>query len=162
MVVETKIANYVKKAVSYLPYKMRAEAGADLEEMILDLVRDHAGTRKPDILDAREVLRELGRPEDMALSWIESRDGKNVRTSGPADWLVSRLAALDGLSIEKANHLLQVMTYVLSILAVLFVGFGLLALSTHVIDNMLPIFVGCVLALGVVAGRGALSRQSEI
>ena len=162
MVVETKIENYVKKAVSYLPYKMRTEASADLEEMILDMVRDHAGSREPDILDARAVLRDLGKPEDMALSWIESQDGKNIQTSGPAAWLAAHLAALDGLSIEKANHLLHVMTFVLSILAVLFVGFGLLALSTHVIDNMLPIFVGCVLALGVVAGRGALSRQSEI
>ena len=162
MVIETRVDNYVKKAVSYLPYKMRAEASSDLREMILDMIRDHAASREPDILDARAVLRELGTPEDMALSWIESQDGRIPRAAGPAAWLVSHLAALDGLSIEKANHLLEVMTLVFSILAVLFVGFGLLALSTHVIDNMLPIFIGCVLALGVVAGRGALSRQSEI
>lgn len=161
MIVDTKIENYVKKAVSYLPRKMRAQASTDLEEMIRDMLSDYVPSGEPDILDVRKVLKDLGRPEDIALSWIESQDRKNTHASGPAAWIAEHLGMLDGLSIERANHLLQAMTFVLSILAVCFVGFGLLALSMHVIDNMLPIFIGCMLSLGVVAGRGALARQSE-
>ena len=44
-------------------------------------------------------------------------------------------------------------------LAVALVVLGLVALGTHAISTMLPIFLGCVLTLGVVAGRGVLGTR---
>lgn len=161
MVIDRKIDRYVEAAVSYLPSRYRAEAAAEMKEMLTDLVIDHAGSNEPDILDAREVLRELGAPEIMAMSWLETREDLDGDPSARRQMgLVGRLTNMDAPSFNRLNHIVSMMFLVFLVLAVVFVAFGIIALSTHLISTMLPIFLGCVLGLVAVAGRSVLARQA--
>ena len=74
MMIDRKIQRYVKDVVAFLPARMKNGAEQEISEMITDLVRDYAGDREPDILDARKVIEELGDPEMMALSWLETAE----------------------------------------------------------------------------------------
>ena len=56
MMIDRKIQRYVKDVVAFLPARMKNGAEQEISEMITDLVRDYAGDREPDILDARKVI----------------------------------------------------------------------------------------------------------
>ena len=162
MVIDRKIERYVKEVVQYIPSRLRAEAEAEITEMLTDMVRDHAGGKEPDILDAREVLDELGDPGIMAMSWMETRQDLEEESflDNPAAKIMGLFISADNESVEKMNRILRLMLMIFSVLAVFFVGFGIIALGTHLIKTMLPIFLGCVLGLLAIAGRSVLVRQS--
>ena len=179
MVIDNKIERYVYRVTSCLPAHDRSRAAKEISEMITDLVRDYAGDHEPDILDARAVISELGSPEEMASDWLEQKAertaresaGRSSRTAGESA-LTSAAAHLsdhlkEGLSgrrlpvmtLAGAQKIMSVTMAVIMVLAVLLVGFGLLALGTHTINTMLPIFLGCIMALVAVTGRSVLSRE---
>lgn len=160
MMIDRKIQRYVKDVVAFLPARMKSGAEQEISEMITDLIRDYAGDREPDILDARKVIEELGDPEMMALSWLETAE-EMKRESSP----VKQLAAGTGLdlelpSLEKMNRALSALMLIITVMAVGCIGFGLIALGTHLISTMLPVFAGCVLALLSLAGRSVILRQA--
>ena len=161
MVIDRKIDRYVEEVLLFLPSRCRAEAEKEITEMLKDLVRDHAGKNEPDILDARAVLAELGDPEIMAMSWLEARE--DLKESGmygkKRSGILGRRISIDEMSYRKMNKALSVLLLIFSVLAVFFVGFGIIALSTHLITTMLPIFLGCVLGLVGMAGRSVLAKQ---
>ena len=160
MMIDRKIQRYVKDVVAFLPARMKNGAEQEISEMITDLVRDYAGDREPDILDARKVIEELGDPEMMALSWLETAE-EMKREPSP----VKHLGAGAGLdlelpSLEKMNRALSFLMLIITVLAVVCIGFGLIAVGTHLISTMLPVFAGCVLALLSLAGRSVILRQA--
>ena len=170
MVIDNKIERYVHRAVSCLPPYDRAKASKEISEMVRDLVLDYAGDHEPDILDARAVISELGSPEEMAAAWLEQKHDamekeaplRESSFSSAASHLTGRLLgkAKGNRKILPSTALLQktasIMMAVCTILAVLLVGFGLLGLTTHTINTMLPIFLGCIMALIAVTGRSVL------
>ena len=161
MVIDRKIERYVQEVIKYLPARDRGEAQSEITEMLQDMVRDHAGNKEPDILDARAVIEELGEPEIMAMSWLEARhDFGEDREEDPAiaQWMSSFVPA-DRISWKKLNRAASILLMTFSVLAVFFVCFGIIALSTHMITTMLPIFLGCILGLVAAAGRSVLVRQ---
>ena len=96
----------------------------------------------------------------MALSWLETAE-EMKREPSP----VKHLGAGAGLdlelpSLEKMNRALSFLMLIITVLAVVCIGFGLIALGTHLISTMLPVFAGCVLALLSLAGRSVILRQA--
>ena len=160
MMIDRKIQRYVKDVVAFLPARMKNGAEQEISEMITDLVRDYAGDREPDILDARKVIEELGDPEMMALSWLETAE-EMKRESSPAKHLAAGAGFdLELPSLEKMNRVLSFLMLIITVMAVVCIGFGLIALGTHLISTMLPVFAGCVLALLSLAGRSVILRQA--
>ena len=162
MVIDRKIERYVREVMKYLPAGDRGLAQSEITEMLRDMVRDHAGDKEPDILDARAVIEELGSPEIMAMSWLEARHdfGEEDESALPiTGWLSSVIPAIEKISWKKMNRAVSVMLMAFSVLAVFLVCFGIIALSTHMITTMLPVFLGCVLGLVAAAGRSVQVRQ---
>jgi len=160
MVIDRKVERYAREVCQYLPQRDRGEAELEITEMLTDLIRDHAGDKEPDILDARAVIEELGDPEIMALSWLETIEdtGYGARPAGTD--LIGKVTGGASLTLTKMNKAVSVMLMLFTVLSVLFVGGGIVALSTHMINTFLPVFLGCVLALVSVAGRSVLARQA--
>ncbi len=162
MIIDRKVERYVQEVTEYLPGRMRGEAEHELTELLLDLIRDHANGKEPDILDARAVIDEMGSPELMAMSYLETKGETKTEASPFTEGLdaLGDALNLDPLTLGKMNRMVTVMLMIFSVLAVVLVGFGIVALSTHAITNVLPIFLGCVLGLVAVAGRSVLARQA--
>jgi len=164
MVIDKKIQRYVGDVVAFLPQHRRSWAERELTEMITDLVRDHAAGREPDILDARAVLEELGDPEVMALSWMEVDDiDERERSSSAVGAVRSAAGRGSGRPAITAslNRLVSAMLLVFTVLSFVLTGVGIVALSTHAINTMLPVFLGCVLALASLAGRTLMTSRRE-
>ena len=160
MMIDRKIQRYVKDVVAFLPARMKNGAEQEISEMITDLVRDYAGDREPDILDARKVIEELGDPEMMALSWLETAEEMKRESSSAKHLAAGAGLDLELPSLEKMNRVLSFLMLIITVMAVLCIGFGLIALGTHLISTMLPVFAGCVLALLSLAGRSVILRQA--
>ena len=158
MVIDRKVERYAREVCLYLPPRERGEAELEITEMLMDMIRDHAGGKEPDILDARAVLEELGDPEIMALSWLETVEDSD-RAALP-DGAKDRPGFLGPLTLTKMNKAISMMLMLFTVLSVLFIGFGIVALTTHIINTFLPVFLGCVLALVSFAGRSVLVRQA--
>lgn len=162
MLIDKKIQRYVQDVAKYIPARRRKAAERELTDMITDLVRDYAGDREPDILDARQVIEELGEPEMMALSYMESAVETDVhseeRAARPSATGIRE--AFRSLSVAKMNKVLSLVLMVFTVLAVVFICFGMIALGTHMITTMLPVFTGCVLALVSLAGRSVILRHA--
>ena len=160
MMIDRKIQRYVKDVVAFLPARMKNGAEQEISEMITDLVRDYAGDREPDILDARKVIEELGDPEMMALSWLETAEEMKSESSSAKHLAAGAGLDLELPSLEKMNRVLSFLMLIITVMAVVCIGFGLIALGTHLISTMLPVFAGCVLALLSLAGRSVILRQA--
>lgn len=153
MLVEKKIENYVKEAVSNLPLRARRGAKEALTAYIYDMMDDYAGEGEADIITCRQVLKDLGAPDDMAEMYIDSireEEGQPARRH--------REFRLSGAQVRKV---LQVLSSMLIILAGCLVFFGLVALGTKMINSMLPVFVGVVLALITIVIRGISESVSR-
>ena len=159
MVINRKVERYAREVSSFLPSRDRAEAEHEITEMLLDLVRDHAGGKEPDILDARAVIDELGDPEIMAMSWLEAREDSGLNEEQSGFRIGGTVLNTSPLMLARMNKAVSVMLMVFTVLAVLFVGLGIVALGTHTINTFLPIFLGCVLGLVSIAGRSVITRQ---
>ena len=107
MVIDRKIERYVREVMKYLPAGDRGLAQSEITEMLRDMVRDHAGDKEPDILDARAVIEELGSPEIMAMSWLEARHdfGEEDESALPiTGWLSSVIPAIEKISWKKIRR----------------------------------------------------------
>jgi hypothetical protein len=82
---------------------MRGEAEHELTELLLDLIRDHANGKEPDILDARAVIDEMGSPELMAMSYLETKGETKTEASPFTEGLdaLGDVLNLDPLTLGK-------------------------------------------------------------
>ncbi len=161
MLIDRKVERYVEEVVSYVPAVSRGRAAKDVSEMVYDMIRDYAAGREPDILDARTVIRVLGSPEEIAATWMAAnKDRKTENTQRAEEFLFGlKLPFVGSMSRGKALRYINLISNLLMVLAAVFVVVGLLAVGTHVIRSMLPVFIGCIFALLSVTGRGVLIRQ---
>ena len=72
MLIEKKINAYIHNVIVRLPLYARNGADQDLRDMIYEMLDDYAGDHEPDILDCRDVLRDLGSPAEMAEAYKQS------------------------------------------------------------------------------------------
>ena len=156
MLIERKVERYVEGVISYIPSAQRGRAARDVTDMINDMISDYAAGREPDILDAREVLRTLGSPEEIAVTWMAADEERKLEEEAEKKGRIS--AAMRKLPpVLTQRYVSRMMTF-FTVLSVLFVIVGLLGLGTHVISTMLPIFVGLILALVSMTGRSVLIK----
>lgn len=149
MLVSRKIEKYVHEVTLRVPLQDRKRVAEELTRLITDMMEDYAGGKEADILVCRSVLRDLGDPQDVAESYIEEARRRRHPGSAVADSEEKRV------DMYRVAHL---MYQVLTAVAVLFVGVGLLAFGMHLIDSVLPIFIGLVLALVSITGRGLMAE----
>ncbi|MEE3420288.1 MAG: hypothetical protein VZR02_04190 [Lachnospiraceae bacterium] len=150
MLVDKKIDTYVDSVTRHLPMRMRGDAAREIRGLIDDMLKDYAGEDGPDILDVRDVLRDLGKPEELAQSYKEQRH-----------IAVEKEKAAKGIFTETGRQRLHVIYMILTLVAIGLVGFGIVGLGMHIVSTMLPIFLGLVIALGVVMSRTFLIEGEE-
>ncbi|MBP3913435.1 MAG: hypothetical protein J6D14_03395 [Lachnospiraceae bacterium] len=157
--IDRKIERYLSRVCENLPIKYRSRASKELNQFIRETIQESAG-KDPDILAVRRVLNEIGKPEDVAFSWLSSaKEGTTDKKSNhKPDLGILELLSLDFMKPETISKIASFMMTLFTVLAIGLVVFGLLAVSTHAISTMLPVFMGCLLALAVVAGRTALQK----
>lgn len=160
MLIDRKVERYVESVVIFVPASMRARAARDVTDMVNDMIRDYAAGREPDILDARAVIKVLGSPEEIALTWMAANEERKLEKGSEAGILSGLdLPVISFLSQARMQRYLSRLLSFFTVIAVMLVVFGLLALGTHAISTMLPVFVGLILALVSMTGRGVLIRQ---
>ena len=74
--IENKIERYIQEVLRQLPRSDRKSAREKLENTIYSMLEAFAGDRTPDSDDLRDVLRELGTPDQAAAAYYEMRDRK--------------------------------------------------------------------------------------
>lgn len=150
MLIEKKIQTYIQDVTKHLPMRMRADAASEIRGLIDDMLEDYAGEDGPDILDVRDVLRDLGKPEELAQSYKEQTHIAHEKEK-----------ASKGIFTEDSKQRLHIISMILTFVAVGLVVFGIIGLSVHLVSTMLPIFLGLVIALGVVMSRTFLVEGRE-
>ena len=157
--IDRKIERYLSRVCENLPIKYRSRASKELNQFIRETIQESAG-KDPDILAVKRVLNEIGKPEDVAFSWLASAKEANSdkKSNYKPDLGILELLSLDFMKPETISKIASFMMTLFTVLAIGLVVFGLLAVSTHAISTMLPVFMGCLLALAVVAGRTALQK----
>ncbi len=148
MLIDKKIERYVRDAAKHVPARYRGGMSRELTDMIHEMVVDYAAGEEPDVLDVRDVLRDLGTPEDVASTYMESKlnrvEEHHRRTRGEfIDWA-------------------QLIYRGLSILGAVLVIIGVIGIGTQRIQTMLPLFLGVVCALVSVMGRSVLTSVLHI
>ncbi|MDO4805198.1 MAG: hypothetical protein Q4A32_10315 [Lachnospiraceae bacterium] len=139
--VENRIERYIRDVVSQLPRSERKDAREKLECAIYSMLREYAGDREPDLQDVREVLRELGTPDQAVAAYYELRDMRQEYEYEFGSDKTWRLLPAKG----TVHRTLKV----LMICAICMLLFGLLGLALHVVSDVRLIFAGCALALVV-------------
>ena len=131
--------------------------------MIFRLIRECAGERVPDILDARAVIRELGAPENVALAWIDANEGRGESAQAAFGMMriLEKIPVLKRVGPEKIVNRTSQILRICSVLAFLLVLFGIIGIGTHISTSMLPILIGGVVALITVMGRSVLVAQNS-
>ena len=163
MVIEGKVERYVEEVVSNIPAADRARAAQETTDMIFRLIRECAGERVPDILDARAVIRELGAPENVALAWIDANEGRGESAQAAFGMMriLEKIPVLKRVGPEKIVNRTSQIFRICSVLAFLLVLFGIIGIGTHISTSMLPILIGGVVALITVMGRSVLVAQNS-
>ena len=158
MLIRRKIERYVGAVTSRLPMRYRSRAAKEITARIQETIDVLCGgEREPDLLEVRGILKGMGRPENVAAEWLaETRKKSAAGAHSPGSLGILEILTLDFIPLEKLDALLRNILGIFTVMAALLVILGLVALGTHAISTMLPIFLGCVLALGVVAGRAVL------
>ena len=142
MLIEKKINAYIHNVIVRLPLYARNGADQDLRDMIYEMLDDYAGDHEPDILDCRvEELKAY--KQSVKLERERNREQEGVRK----------------LTNEQLLHIMSTVSAVLMVVAALLIGFGLVAVSVKLTSSMLPLFIGAVLALVSVTGRGFSQRE---
>ena len=77
--IENKIERYIQEVLRQLPRSDRKVAREKLENTIYSMLEAFAGDRTPDSDDLRDVLRELGTPDQAAAAYYEMRDRNTLR-----------------------------------------------------------------------------------
>lgn len=150
MLIDKKIDTYIQDVTKHLPMRMRSDAAREIRGLIDEMLGDYAGENGPDILDVRDVLRDLGKPEELAQSYKEQRHAA-----------VEKEKTSKGIFSQSGRQRLHMIYMILTLVAVGLVIFGIVGLSLHLVSTMLPIFLGLVIALTVVMSRTFLVEGEE-
>ena len=144
--IENKIERYIQEVLRQLPRSDRKVAREKLENTIYSMLEDFAGDRTPDSDDLRDVLRELGTPDQAAAVYYEMRDRKlEIR---------KKKEVRIPLRIEAVRDTLRI----LMIIAVAMLVFGLLGLILNAVSDVRLIFAGCALALIVQVAQSIMQN----
>ncbi len=148
MLIDKKIERYVRDAARYVPAGEKGRMSRELTDMIYEVVGDYAAGEEPDILDVKDVLRDLGTPEEVAANYMESKRNR-VEEHG-----------------HHAKELLRdwpkLFYSALSVIGTVLVIVGMIGIGTQKIDTMLPVFIGVVFALISITGRGVMTAVLHI
>lgn len=147
MLIDRKVAGYVRAVTNQVPLRDRGRVDRELTDLIYEMMKEYAGGKEPDILDCRDVLRDLGTPEEVAAAYIETKQS-GKKPGRTREFLASR-----------SGRMLRLVYTILTVLAVCLVAFGLIGLGTQTISTMLPIFLGVVIALMIVLMRSVLTTM---
>ena len=126
--VERIIDRYVADVMRYIPPLERLKAERDLKEVIYEMLEDYMEGER----DARAVIRDLG-PAYYVASEYNQRKRKARRRRR-----IVTVRAFDRL------------VHVILALAMTCVLLGAAALALGITDNMIAIFTGAILAIGLV------------
>ena len=126
------IDRYVAEVMRYIPPMERLKAERDLKEVIYEMLEDYMEGERPVGRDARAVIRDLG-PAYYVASEYNQRKRKARRRR--------RIAA--GRALDRLVHVI----FALSMTCVVL---GAAALALGITDNMIAIFTGAMLAIGLV------------
>ena len=130
--VERIIDRYVADVMRYIPPLERLKAERDLKEVIYEMLDDYMEGERPVGRDARAVIRDLG-PAYYVASEYNQRKRKARRRRR-----IVTVRAFDRL------------VHVILALAMTCVLLGAAALALGITDNMIAIFTGAMLAIGLV------------
>ena len=144
--IENKIERYIQEVLRQLPRSDRKVAREKLENTIYSMLEAFAGERTPDSDDLRDVLRELGTPDQAAAAYYEMRDRKLE--------IKKKKEVRIPLRIEAVRDTLRV----LMIIAVAMLVFGLLGLILNAVSDVRLIFAGCALALIVQVAQSIMQN----
>ncbi len=148
MLIDRKIERYVRDVAKYVPARDRVRMNRELTDLIHEMVYDYAGSETPDILDCKDVLRDLGTPEEVAKAYLESKK--------------SRIEERSHYSSDMAIDWMQLIYHAMSVIGTILVIVGVIGIGTNQIDTMLPMFLGVVLALISVMGRSVLTSVLHV
>lgn len=160
MLIDKKVQNYVRAVASKVPAKEKGRVTRELTDMIYEMMEGYAGDHEPDILDCRDVLRDLGTPDQVALNYMETKETRKKHVKGKT------LRALENLFDGKRMQLLHMMYMILAVAAGAMVLVGIIGLATQAFPTTLPIFVGVVIEVALAILRSIvvsheLKRQHE-
>lgn len=130
--VERIIDRYVADVMRYIPPLERKKAERDLKEVIYEMLEDYMEGERPVGRDARAVIRELG-----PAYYVASEYNTRKRKARHKRKVVAR---------RVFDKLVQVI-FALSMFCVIL---GVAALALGITDNMIAIFTGAILAIGLV------------
>lgn len=130
--VEKIIDQYVAEVMRYIPPLERRKAEKDLKEVIYEMLDDYMEGERPVARDARAVIRELG-PAYYVASEYNHRKKKARR----------RRKMIAGRAFDRLVQIIFALSMTCVVLGVAALAFGLT-------DNMIAIFTGAILAIGLV------------
>lgn len=130
--VERIIDHYVAEVMRYIPPMERFKAERDLKEVIYEMLDDYMEGERPVGRDARAVIRELGPAYYVASEYNQRKRKARHRRKIVMRWAFERLVQI------------------MFALSMFFVVIGVAALALGLTDNMIAIFAGAILAIGLV------------
>jgi len=71
---------YIYAVIRHLPLKMQADVEKELDSLVSEMVEERRGNKAPNEQDVKDVLNELGAPEELALKYYGSE--RNALISG--------------------------------------------------------------------------------
>ncbi len=146
LLVDRKIDQYVDSVAAKVPMWDRKRVREELTDLIHEMLADYAGTKKPDILDCKDVLRDLGTPDEVARMYLESgRDRNGNPVKAPLGWEQSR----------------RILSFAFSAVAALLVIIGVVGLGTQSYQATIPLFLGVVLSLISIVSRSVRQTMNE-
>ena len=104
--IDRKIDRYLTRVCENLPIKYRSRASKELNLFIRETILETAG-KDPDILAVRKVLEEMGKPEDVAFSWLEqfeSEPGYKVLLCHHPEYYDKYIRQYAGIDLVLAGH----------------------------------------------------------
>lgn len=150
MLVDKKVENYVRAVTSKVPASEKGRVTRELTDMIYEMMEGYAGDHEPDILDCRDVLRDLGTPDQVALNYMEEKQSRKKHAKGKA------LRTLGSLLDGRRVQFLHIMYMILAIAAAGMVVVGIIGLATEAFSTTLPIFLGVVIEVMLALLRSVM------
>lgn len=147
MLIDKKVQSYVRAVTNRVPAKEKGRVTRELTDMIYEMMEGYAGDHEPDILDCRDVLRDLGTPAQVALTYMETKKDKKRRAKKKAGNTLGTI--LD----TNRMQLLHIMYLILAVAAAGMVIVGIIGLATQAFLTTLPIFLGVVIEVLLALAR---------
>lgn len=136
--IDKKVQSYVHAAAARVPARERGRLTRELTDMIYEMMEGYAGDHEPDILDCRDVLRDIGTPAQSAERYMESKAVR--RTEKKHAGRKGVFASLNGRRME----LFRLFYMILAVASAGMVIIGIIGLATQALTTTFPIFLGVV------------------